>query len=96
LQAEIDSDKGDKYVDMLFDLTWAAVMKFQQIMVDGLKEEGAFTAERQREVFELAYQEVIKQITPQAMEVLSAVYADVEGMIRTLLEAQVKALKIAS
>lgn len=94
LQAEIDSDKADRIVDMLTEMVWAAVMKFQQIMVDGLKEQNAFTIEKQKEVFELAFQEVMKQITPEAMQILRTVFGDVEGAIRTLLEAQVKAIKL--
>ena len=53
IQHKVDNDNADKYIAMVADTISACVIATNQTYVDALKKQNAFTAEAQKEAFNL-------------------------------------------
>ena len=94
IQAGIDNDMADKYIAMVADTVSACVIATNQTYVEALKKNDAFTAEAQKEAFNLTYNAVMAILTEDAKEYLAEIYGDVAAYITNKIEAEVNISKI--
>lgn len=94
IQANVDNDMADKYIAMVADTVSACVIATNQTYVEALKKENAFTAEAQKEAFQLTYNAVMAILTDEAKEYLAEIYGDVSAYITNKIEAEVNISKI--
>lgn len=85
-----DSEVADKYINMLYETVEACVKATSQTYVDTLKKNGAFTAESQKEAFNLTLTAVKSILSDEAQDYLTNIYGDLNSYIGTLIEAKVK------
>lgn len=94
IQANVDNDMADKYIAMVADTVSACVIATNQTYVEALKKNNAFTAEAQKEAFNLTYNAVMAILTEEAKEYLAEIYGDVAAYITNKIEAEVNISKI--
>lgn len=94
IQGKVENDTADKYISMLADTISACVIATNQTYVEALKKKDAFTAEAQKEAFNLTYNAVMAVLTDEAKEYLTAIYGDLTAYITTKIEAEVNISKI--
>jgi hypothetical protein len=94
IQANVNNDMADKYIAMVADTVSACVIATNQTYVEALKKENAFTAEAQKEAFNLTYNAVMAILTDEAKEYLAEIYGDVAAYITNKIEAEVNISKI--
>ena len=94
IQANVDNDMADKYIAMVADTVSACVIATNQTYVEALKKNNAFTAEAQKEAFQLTYNAVMAILTDDAKEYLAEIYGDVAAYITNKIEAEVNISKI--
>lgn len=94
IQNKVDSEIGDKYIDMLADTISACVIATNQTYVEALKKQNAFTPEAQKEAFTLTYNAVMSVLTDEAKVYLTAIYGDLTAYITNKIEAEVNISKI--
>lgn len=71
------------------DLIVKAVNTVSQTYVEGLKKEGKFTEEAQKEAFDKAFTTAKTLISVESQELLSTVYSDVDSWIRIQIESYI-------
>lgn len=94
IQNQVDNDLADKYIAMITDTISACVMATNQTYVEVLKKQNAFTAEAQKEAFNLTYNAVMSILTDDAKDYLTEIYGDVSAYITNKIEAEVNINKI--
>ena len=94
IQANVDNDMADKYIAMVTDTISACVIATNQTYVEALKKQNAFTAEAQKEAFQLTYNAVMAILTDDAKDYLAEIYGDVAAYITNKIEAEVNISKI--
>lgn len=94
IQSNVDNDMADKYIAMVSETITACVIATNQTYVEALKKENAFTAEAQKEAFNLTYNAVMAILTDEAKEYLAEIYGDVAAYITNKIEAEVNISKI--
>ena len=94
IQHKVDNDMADKYIAMVADTISACVIATNQTYVEALKKQNAFTAEAQKEAFQLTYNAVMDILTNDAKEYLAEIYGDVAAYITNKIEAEVNISKI--
>jgi hypothetical protein len=93
LTNKINDDKADKYITMLADTISACVIATNQTYVEALKNKNAFTAEAQREAFNMTLNAVMAVLTEDAKDYLRSIYGDLDTYITAQIEAQVNLSK---
>ena len=88
-----ENDVLDKYVEMLADTITECVIATNQTYVESLKATNAFTAEAQKEAFNLTYNAVMTILSDDAKEYLSVIYGDLNAYITNQIEATVNTCK---
>ena len=94
IQHNVDNDNADKYIGMVADTMSACVIATNQTYVEALKKQNAFTAEAQKEAFQLTYNAVMAILTDDAKNYLAEIYGDVAAYITNKIEAEVNISKI--
>ena len=94
IQGKVESDMADKYIAMLADTISACVVATNQTYVESLKKQNAFTAEAQKEAFNLTFNAVMSVLTEDAKKYLTSVYGDLTAYITNKIEAEVNVSKI--
>lgn len=94
IQNKVENDMADKYIAMVTDTISACVIATNQTYVEALKKQNAFTAEAQKEAFNLTYNAVMAILTDDAKEYLAEIYGDVAAYITNKIEAEVNISKI--
>lgn len=94
IQVNVDNDMADKYIAMVAETISACVIATNQTYVEALKKQNAFTAEAQKEAFQLTYNAVMAILTDEAKEYLAEIYGDVAAYITNKIEAEVNISKI--
>lgn len=90
IQNKVDNDIADKYIAMLSETITSCVIATNQTYVEALKKENAFTAEAQKEAFNLTFNAIMNVLTDEAKVYLTEVYGDLTAYITTKIEAEVK------
>lgn len=93
LKQKTEDETAKKYLDMLNETISNAVLATTQTYVEGLKKQGKFDAEAQKEAFKLTYDAVMKILTEDAMKYLVSAVGDLETYITNKIEADVKLCK---
>ena len=93
LQAKVDNDIADKYIEMVTRTISECVIATNQTYVEALKKQNAFTTEAQKEAFKLTYDAVMTILTEDAKTYLAEIYGDVSAYITNKIEAEVNASK---
>ena len=93
LQLEMDNQLVTKYTDMVERVIVDCVSATNQIYVDALKKEGAFTAEAQKEAFKMTYDNIMAILNEECLNFLSEITEDVEAYIVNKIEAEVNFAK---
>lgn len=96
IQNKVDNDTADKYIGMLNDTISACVIATTQTYVEALKKQNAFTAEAQKEAFNLTFNAVMAVLTDDAKNYLTEIYGDLTAYITNKIEAEVNMNKIVS
>ncbi len=94
IASKVDNETADKYIAMLGETISACVIATNQTYVEALKKENAFTAEAQKEAFNLTFNAVMAVLTDEAKEYLAEAYGDLTAYITTKIEAEVNVSKI--
>ena len=94
IQSNVSNDMADKYIGMVAETISACVIATNQTYVEALKKQNAFTAEAQKEAFNLTYNAVMAILTDDAKEYLAEIYGDVAAYITNKIEAEVNISKI--
>lgn len=87
------NSKLDKYVDYAADIIKKSVIAVNQTFVEKLKEQNAFTSEKQKEAFELAKKKILSMLNEDAKKVLASIYGDLNTFIDSQIEATVNSIK---
>lgn len=90
----IKNDELKQIMTSLYQLVESAVLEIQQIYVDELKKSNIFDYEAQKIAVEKCLDKIKANMPIKVEEWLKSNFKDVEGYLRTLIEAQVKTLKI--
>lgn len=88
------NSKLDKYIDYAADIIKKSVIAVNQTFVEKLKEQGAFTPEKQKEAFELAKKKILSMLNEDSKKVLKSIYGDLNTFLDSQIEATVNNLKI--
>ena len=94
IQDKVENEMADKYIAMLADTITACVIATNQTYVEALKRQNAFTAEAQKEAFNLTFNAVMSVLTDDAKKYLAEVYGDLTAYITNKIEAEVSLNKI--
>ena len=94
-QAQAIKDKNkqeglNKYIDRATKVITDVVTAISQTTVDTLKQQGAFTKEKQQEAFNKAKREITELLTKESKEALKEAYGDLDAWIKSQIEANVK------
>lgn len=94
-QAQAIKDKNkqeglNKYIDRATKVITDVVTAISQTTVDTLKQQGAFTKEKQKEAFNKAKKEIMELLTQESKEALKEAYGDLDKWIESQIEANVK------
>lgn len=93
IQEKVENDTADKYIQMLTDTISACVLATNQTYVEALKKNNVFTAEAQKEAFNLTFNAIMSVLTEDAKKYLSTIYGDLDTYITNKIEAEVKFIK---
>nr|DAS80722.1 MAG TPA: hypothetical protein [Caudoviricetes sp.] len=87
------NSKLDKYIDYAADIIKKSVIAVNQTFVEKLKEQNAFTSEKQKEAFELAKKKILSMLNEDAKKALASIYDDLNAFLDAQIEATVNNLK---
>lgn len=100
VRAKIDDYKAGqeetvyyKYLNMFEDTVARCVEMTNQTYVNALKNKNAFTAEAQKEAFQLTYNSVITVLSEEAKEYLTAIVGDFDLFTKAYIESLVNEKK---
>ena len=87
------NSKLDKYIDYAADIIKKSVIAVNQTFVEKLKEQNAFTQEKQKEAFELAKKKIMSMLNEDSKKALASIYDDLNAFLDAQIEATVNNLK---
>ncbi len=90
----IKNDELKQIMNSLNDLVKNSVLEIQQIYVDEMKCKNIFDKEAQKLAIERCLNTIKANMPKKVEEWLKSNYTDVEGYLKTLIEAQIKLIKI--
>ena len=89
ISKKANNETASKYIDLLANTISDCVIATNQTYVEALKKENAFTAEAQKEAFQLTYDAVMSVLSDDAKVYLTSIYGDLTAYITTKIEAEV-------
>lgn len=93
LQAKVDNDTADKYIQMITETVEACVIATNQTYVEALKKAGKFDAVAQKEAFNKTLNAVLGILTEDAKEYIIEATGDLQIYLTNLIECSVNANK---
>lgn len=90
----IKNDELKHTINSLHELVRDVVLEVQQTYVEEMKSKNLFDENAQKLAFERCLETIKVNMPIKVKEWLKSNYTDIEGYLRTLIEAQVKLLKI--
>jgi wyosine [tRNA(Phe)-imidazoG37] synthetase (radical SAM superfamily) len=93
-KTKVKNETLQKYIELLNETVVDCVNATHQTYVEALKKQNAFTAEAQKEAFQLTYNAVMAILTDDAKNYLAEIYGDVSAYITNKIEAEVNISKI--
>jgi len=92
LQQEVDNKTANKYIGIASEAVSQAVAFVAQTYVDALKDDNAFTKDRQLEAFTMAKDKVLQILGDTAIDALNEIYGDLDLWLTTKIEQECRAL----
>lgn len=92
-KVKIENEKVSNTLDNVISMVLDVVQATNQVMVDELKKNGEFTKDAALEAFNISKDKALTMLSNDAVEIITAVYGDVDVYLDTLIEATVKQLK---
>ncbi len=89
IASKTNNELAQKYIDMLTTTITNCVIATNQTYVEALKKKGEFNREAQKEAFNKTYNQVMLTLSKEAYEFLQTIYNDLDGYIKTMIEAEV-------
>lgn len=93
LNSKIKNEKVAKFTTDITNIVGTAVKTIMQTYVDSLKQEGAFTEEKQKEALQKCLDIILKQLTPELTTYIKDNFGDIEEYIKGLIESSIYSLK---
>ena len=93
IQAKVDNDTADKYIQMITDTVVNCVIATNQTYVESLKADGKFDLEAQKVAFQKTLDAVLAVLSEDSKKYISTAFGDVETYLTTLIESAVNANK---
>ena len=93
LQQELDNQTVSKLMGMASEAVAQAVTYTAQTYVDTLKEQGAFTKEKQLEAFDKAKNKTLEILGDAAVDALGEIYGDFDAWLDTKIEQVCREIK---
>lgn len=93
LNSKIKNEKAAKFAVDVSTIVMNSVKTIMQTYVESLKQEGAFTEEKQKEALVKCLDIVKTQLTPELTTYIKENFGDIEEYLRTLIEAAIYSLK---
>ena len=87
------NETAERYIAEASDAVTTAVALVSQTYTDALKKSGAFTAENQREAFNMARTQAASLLTAEASRFINEAYGDAQKYLTAKIEAEVKLQK---
>lgn len=89
LQERIKDEKSQKMIEIADGIVEQAVSMVTQTYVDGLKEDGLFTKDKQEIAFAKSKDIVYKLMTKDAVNAIKENYGDYDEWIKTKIESSI-------
>lgn len=86
IQEKIKDEKIKRMLEIAENSVSQAVLTVSQTYVDGLKKDGLFNQEAQKEAFEMSKDKVYKLLTTDTIQAIQNNYGNVEEWIATKIE----------
>lgn len=96
IKAKTDNVLIQRTIDLLNETIASAVISANQTYVNELKQEDAFSQEKQLKAFEHVYTTVMNSLTVEGKERLEAYIGDIKSYITNKIEEEVAKNKIAA
>lgn len=93
IKQKVSNDTANKYLDMLNDTIYNAVMATTQTYVEALKKQGKFDGEAQKVAFQMTYDAIMKVLTTDAVKYITESIGDVETYVTNKIESTVQMTK---
>lgn len=93
LNSKIKNEKVAKFTTDITNIVGTAVKTIMQTYVDSLKQEGAFTEEKQKEALQKCLDIILKQLTPELTTYIKDNFGDIEEYLKGLIESSIYSLK---
>lgn len=89
IAVKLNNEKANKYITLVSQTITDCVIATNQVYVEALKKDNAFTAEAQKAAFQMTYDAVMSVLTDDAKDYIVAAYGDLSAYIKTKIEAEV-------
>lgn len=93
IQAKVDNDTADKYIQMITETVVNCVIATNQTYVESLKKEGNFDLDAQKIAFKKTLDAVLAVLSEDSKKYIATAFGDVEMYLTTLIESAVNANK---
>lgn len=93
LNTKINDKKVAGYLSSITEIVMSAVKQVMQTYVDSLKQEGAFTEEKQKEALEKCLTIIESQLTDELKTYITNNFGDMTSYLKTQVEAMIYNLK---
>lgn len=86
IEEKIKDEKAKRMLEIAENVVSQAVATVSQIYVDGLKKDGIFDTDAQKEAFEMSKDKIYMLLTTDALQAVQDNYGNVEEWINTKIE----------
>lgn len=93
IEEKIKDDKTKKMLEIAESAVSQAVATVSQTYVDGLKKDGIFDTDAQKEAFEMSKDKIYKLLTTDTLQAVQNNYGDVDEWIVTKIEETINKSK---
>ena len=93
LNTKIKDKKVAGYITSITEIVMSAVKQVMQTYVDSLKQEGAFTEDKQKEALEKCLTIIESQLTDELKSYITENFGDMTSYLQTQVEAMIYNLK---
>jgi ribosome-binding factor A len=93
LNSKIKDAKVKQWATDLTNIIMSSVMTIAQTYVDSLKQQGAFTEEKQKEAFNKCLALIKEQLTPELKKYIEDNFGDMEAYLKSQIESMIKSMK---
>lgn len=93
IEGKIKDEKAKRMLEIAENVVSQAVATVSQTYVDGLKKDGIFDTDAQKEAFEMSKDKIYKLLTTDTLQAVQNNYGDVDEWIVTKIEETINKSK---